>query len=491
MTVVETLTGPLQGGTVTAQGTPNTTVAVAAGFSIVANQAVTVTAGNLTPGAADSTRDRIDAVVVNSSGTKSVIAGPLNDGVSAAYPDTTGYALHAWIYIFNSGSTAYTGTITSDMISTVGNVAGWDTSGMLDYVQLPEPAQTFAYTFNNTALSSADPGAGVCGFNSTSSGSITHLYVSNTSFTGATLTWLQGGGEGTPLVPYYLRLWSRKNPNLWFLVQVTAFTGHTTWADLTCSWVSDSGVLLAGPSMLSTDAADTILEIIGTPPPVTSAFGRTGAVVAADGDYYGVVATAKTGATQASRYVGATTSGAPGSGTFSTGDHVIDQTGKIWICTAGGTPGTWAQVGAGWTLVKKTAVTSRTSTTTLTADPDLQFAMAATTNYIIRATIRFDAASVGPGFKFDLDGPASPTRVGVVWWVGAQNAAPAFGVPDTAFNVTQNVATTATGAGFVHFEATVENGSNTGTFSLRWAQNSSSPSAVNVRPASYLEYLVF
>src|SRR5581483_8638296 len=55
---------------------------------------------------------------------------------------------------------------------------------------------------------------------------------------------------------------------------------------------------------------------------------------------------AKTGATAASRYVGATASGAPGSGTFVTGDWVIDQSGKVWICTAGGSPGTWGNAGS-------------------------------------------------------------------------------------------------------------------------------------------------
>lgn len=52
-----------------------------------------------------------------------------------------------------------------------------------------------------------------------------------------------------------------------------------------------------------------------------------------------------TGATAASRYVGATASGAPISGTFAVGDFVIDQTGKIQVCTTAGTPGTWAGVG--------------------------------------------------------------------------------------------------------------------------------------------------
>lgn len=48
-----------------------------------------------------------------------------------------------------------------------------------------------------------------------------------------------------------------------------------------------------------------------------------------------------TGATAASRYVGATASGAPASGTFAVGDYVIDQSGQIWVCTAAGSPGTW------------------------------------------------------------------------------------------------------------------------------------------------------
>lgn len=58
-----------------------------------------------------------------------------------------------------------------------------------------------------------------------------------------------------------------------------------------------------------------------------------------------------TGATAATRYAGATSSGAPASGTFAVGDFVIDQTGKVYVCTAAGSPGTWAQ--AGGTAVNK------------------------------------------------------------------------------------------------------------------------------------------
>lgn len=48
-----------------------------------------------------------------------------------------------------------------------------------------------------------------------------------------------------------------------------------------------------------------------------------------------------TGAVAVSRYVGATTSGAPVSGTFAVGDFVTDRSGTMWICTAAGSPGTW------------------------------------------------------------------------------------------------------------------------------------------------------
>lgn len=52
------------------------------------------------------------------------------------------------------------------------------------------------------------------------------------------------------------------------------------------------------------------------------------------------------GATQPARFVGGTSSGAPSSGTFFTGDFVVDRSGAMWVCTATGSPGTWIQVGA-------------------------------------------------------------------------------------------------------------------------------------------------
>ena len=48
-----------------------------------------------------------------------------------------------------------------------------------------------------------------------------------------------------------------------------------------------------------------------------------------------------TGATAATRYVGATSSGAPVSGTFAVGDYIVTSNGHVWICVTAGSPGTW------------------------------------------------------------------------------------------------------------------------------------------------------
>lgn len=54
-----------------------------------------------------------------------------------------------------------------------------------------------------------------------------------------------------------------------------------------------------------------------------------------------------TGAVSGARFVGATASGAPTSGTFSIGDWIVDRGGNMWVCTVAGSPGTWVSVGSG------------------------------------------------------------------------------------------------------------------------------------------------
>ena len=85
----------------------------------------------------------------------------------------------------------------------------------------------------------------------------------------------------------------------------------------------------------------TVTSLVGA----TSVFGRTGDVVAGNADYLAVATGGLTGATAATRYVGATASGAPVSGTFAVGDMCVGQDGTLRICTTAGSPGTWTAVG--------------------------------------------------------------------------------------------------------------------------------------------------
>src|SRR5712672_1833441 len=96
-------------------------------------------------------------------------------------------------------------------------------------------------------------------------------------------------------------------------------------------------------------ALDTVTADIA-PVPATAAAGAVGK--AADSGHVHpqppmFAPTGLTGSVVASRYVGATASGAPGSGAHSLGDYTVDQTGSFWICTTAGTPGTFTQVVAG------------------------------------------------------------------------------------------------------------------------------------------------
>ena len=98
-------TGVVSGCAVTAQGTPNNTVAVAAGTALVKGTQVTVALGNVTIAANAVANPRIDLVVVNGSGTKSVIQGT---AAASPVPSITGlkdadgriqYAVLAQVYL--------------------------------------------------------------------------------------------------------------------------------------------------------------------------------------------------------------------------------------------------------------------------------------------------------------------------------------------------------------------------------------------------------
>ena len=76
--------------------------------------------------------------------------------------------------------------------------------------------------------------------------------------------------------------------------------------------------------------------------------------------------TGLTGATAGiSRLVGTTSAGPPTTGTFATGDLVIDQTATIWVCTAAGTPGTWSNIIPNSLVVRSATATAGTGEFTI------------------------------------------------------------------------------------------------------------------------------
>lgn len=77
----------VSGCAVTAQGTPNMTLAVAAGVSQSGGSRFTVTAANVTVTAANATNPRFDLVVIDSAGAKQVRAGTA--AASPVFPTLT------------------------------------------------------------------------------------------------------------------------------------------------------------------------------------------------------------------------------------------------------------------------------------------------------------------------------------------------------------------------------------------------------------------
>lgn len=114
---------------------------------------------------------------------------------------------------------------------------------------------------------------------------------------------------------------------------VTVSCGGSDVINKTGGATTDSVPLLGQGKVFMYKATGAIWYIVATDTPIGGLLG----LPAGPGGLTGSVA--------AARFVGGTASGAPATGAHLLGDFVIDQTGKMWICTSAGTPGTWGQVG--------------------------------------------------------------------------------------------------------------------------------------------------
>lgn len=149
--------------------------------------------------------------------------------------------------------------------------------------------------------------------------------------------------------------------------------------------------------------------------------------------------------------------------------------------------GTGSQVP--WTVVEKLVNETKNLNITLAPDGHLFFNMLANQKYSVRCKVFFDSSAAGD-FKWSITGPTAPTFVRI-----RRKSIVATGVAESLIGV--DVTYTAAqaldggaGAGFVEFEAIVQNGANAGAFAFNWAQNTSDAGNTTVFAGSVMEYRV-
>jgi hypothetical protein len=125
---------------------------------------------------------------------------------------------------------------------------------------------------------------------------------------------------------------------------------------------------------------------------------------------------ALTGAVAATRYVGGHATVAPTTGTFVVGDFVITSTGKIFICTSAGSPGTWTQADASLHVADTSAAhaaasVSADSTTLVGTGTDVQAVLEELDNGIADHLADTTAAHAATAIAFTPAGTIAATTV--------------------------------------------------------------------------------
>jgi hypothetical protein len=177
---------------------------------------------------------------------------------------------------------------------------------------------------------------------------------------------------------------------------LTGATSASRYAGATTSGAPGSGTFSTGDFVITQDGHVFVCTAGGTPGTwanagasagVSTFNSRSGAVVPGNADYLAVASGGLTGATSATRYAGGTASAAPASGTFSTGDFVIAQSGVIFVCTSGGTPGTWVNAGSLYALLSGATFTGAIAVTPVTLTDASTIAVNAALGNDFRVTI--------------------------------------------------------------------------------------------------------
>lgn len=136
----------------------------------------------------------------------------------------------------------------------------------------------------------------------------------------------------------------------------------------------------------------------------------------------------------------------------------------------------------------KASNTLRVSTATYTNDPDLQLVVPAAGTYKVSGTFFFNQATSGGGIKLQMyySGSAAGGFIAPTGYVGGSNIS-AGGILAYGFTFYANSAIDITGVqDFVNLTGTLTVASG-GTYSLQWAQNSSSANGTTMLAGSFLK----
>jgi len=217
---------------------------------------------------------------------------------------------------------------------------------------------------------------------------------------------------------------------------VTGATAASTYAGGTASGAPSTGAHSVGDFIVDQTGLIWVCTVTGTPGTWISLVNVSGTQTLSNKSLSAPASAGLTGATAASRWVGATASGAPASGTFVVGDFVIDQTGNVWVCTTGGSPGTWQPVGGARGIMAAPVTTSSagtaTSTTTETFDAVL-------------GTYQFNAVT-GRRYKVVLEGLQGSATAGDVYKILIRNSGSASSpTTGSTVNATSQWVCTSTG----------------------------------------------
>lgn len=193
-------------------------------------------------------------------------------------------------------------------------------------------------------------------------------------------------------------------------------------------------------------------------------------------------------------YSGAITLSAATAVTATTGTFTNATVGGSAVCRADGT--NCPVAGSGWTTISKASTTSRNTTTTLSADPDLVTgALSGGSRYNLSFCLRFNGTTTGTqGIKFVINRTAVGSNA--LFWGGTQLVGT---TPTTVVGYGGNTPATTTGqlaiatidvsggVSFVCAQGMVDAASGV-SFAVEWAQNSSSGNNTNMLGGSWIRW---